>query len=263
MAQLSPKAATLVANFLALPPADQTIVFNMLSKHQPPAAMFNPYPSIFATSSPPSPPPSTTTYRTSVPFVTSLPLEREKERSVWADSEVVEKVVKEAPVVTPMSIKRNGKREKKAIRKEEFQPEPITDNCVQVCDQEGCPCRYKTKKTIDYTPDLVENGIYIFLGQQHQEISRKEGESAEDRSHRVSSILYSRIAKALPFEISKGQLYVKKNRRGADLTLDTHEDAVKAYVHLRNQGFKVNWMRARQRRSSDDSREEEEEENNE
>lgn len=238
--QLSQHAANVVAMYLVLSPDDQISVFTALSKYQP--SLFPAYAPMFHTMSPPP------TFKTSVPFAPdSSP---ENSNNVWENKEVLE-VVKEAPVVH----KNGTKREKK----EPAEPEPITDTCVQVCDQEGCECRYKLSESEQKRgiPPLVMNGIYIYLGQQYRDIRRRRGESDDAYDHRVSNALYIRIAKKLPFRVEEGQLYITRNRAEAQLTLNTHEDAVKVYSHLRQSGIKINWMRRKKERKYDDEDDEE------
>lgn len=252
MAQLSQQAATLVASFLVMTPDDQALVFNTLAKHQPPQ-MFAPYSTLFST---PPPTPPAPTFRTSVPFDTT------PASSVWDNKQVLEQVVKKEPIVYQRNGKKREKKEQQQQHKEKplvlLEPEPITDTCIQVCDQEGCACRYKFNEG-DHVPDLVLEGVYIYLGHQHQDIPRKEGENKSDRSYRISNIFYARIAKSLPFlQLQEGQLYITHNRTEAQLRLHTHEDAANAYTHLRTHGFRVNWMRVRQARTKKDQEEDEE-----
>lgn len=200
----------MVAQFLVLPPEDQIAVFNTLSRHQPPPAL---------TAAP------LISYRTSVPFAL------DNAQSIWENQPVA---VTEAPAPAPAVVQKKKKKQqkqKKMVMAVELAP--LSDTCIQVCDMSDCVCRYtlsETDQENDTVPELVLEGLYIYLGQTQK---------------KPADYWYARIAKSLPFQLNQKQLYITHNRTEAYLTLNTHDDAAKAYVSLLQNEFRVNWMRAR------------------
>lgn len=226
--QLSQGAATVVAQFLVLPTEDQIVVFNTLMRHQPLPL----YPS------PSPPPPSLVTYRTSVPFAldnTQSIWENQPPSSSSSPEAAAVVVVPEPVVAAAAAAAATTKKKKKKTKKTVIVSlEPLSDTCVQVCDMSDCVCRYtlsETDQENDTVPELVPEGIYIYLGNQH--------------AQKGPDYWYARIAKILPFKLNQKQLYITYNRTEAYLTLNTHEDATKAYLCLLEHKFSVNWMRAR------------------
>lgn len=195
MSQLNQKCAKLVADYLMLPPEEQAIVFVTLSKYQQHQNVFQPFP-LFA---PISPQP--------IPAA----------ESVWENKQIIEEVVKEAPKIL-----------KKKSRSEEYEPEPIDQFCIRVCDTDGCVCRYKGNKEEqekDYIPELDLNGLYVFglrRNQGYPYIARAAGLGMRPNDQRVRVVN------------GKGVAYVN---------LSSHEQAVQVYKNLRTNGVRVNWQK--------------------
>lgn len=108
----------------------------------------------------------------------------------------------------------------------------LSETYVSVCGNFDCKCRYtmsETDKENDTIPKLVPEGIYVRLG----------------KKQKGTNYWYARISKALPFKLIQKQLYITRDCTEAYLILNTHEDAVQAYVSLIRNKFSVNWMRNR------------------
>lgn len=215
--QLGPKAAKIISDFLQLPSEDQNLVFSTLSRQQQ-HHVFQPLPLWPAPVSPQPIPQQNTVWnnKQSMEIVKESPQEEEEEE--------------EEASPKPSRKKNPRKNHTKHIEEVVYEPELITDTCLQVCDAHQCDCRYKrtdTERREGIIPKLVFEGVYVFNlnhDQRYLYIIERAGLTRKDEDDRIR--MYP----------SKGVAYI---------TMNTHEQAVQVYRNLRSNGVSVNWQKPR------------------
>lgn len=222
--QLSPQGAQVLAGYCLLPPADQEALSLIISKlaTQPiqPIQLFPNYGTFYPASI--TPPPSAST-----------------PSGGWADRSALE-TVKAAPA---------PKQEEKQVeeKKVEDQDQDNSTHSIQVCDTDGCECEYnftesekRTGETL-YPLDLTR--LYLFA------LKREAGDTRETTRKLWNEIAFS----ARRDNEMHDHLVIPPSRpHTADLKCKDHKAAVKAFLNLKKDGFKVNWGYDKSNRSNDE-----------